>query len=547
MLLRFAALAILALLIAVDVPGADTLSEATEAFRNANWPKAARLLVIAAEAESDSAKRAEIRLRLAQVYFLMNNRPKAEEALAAALNDQPQLELVPELYTDDFLRAFAKVRARAAGSSVRPASTPATSVTVAGTLVAIRHRLAEAVDNTALEGVLAEIENLENDSPPSSLPEALELKAEALDRLGRSDEAVVQRGRLMALRAAAAAPPNTPVVPLEALLEARRLIASGRPEDAGALMAGVLQALPSCVPALEVRGEALLEAGSLDDAATALRTAMITSEKPELWLLLGEVELKRGRLPSARDAFRRAVDLDAGNDRALAALGLLAARMEDLGTAREMLDRALQANGTLLESRVVRAQIALQEQQASSALQHLQRALQVKPDDPWVNGWFGVANLAAGNLPIAIERLETARQAGLESFSLPLAEAMRRQGRLAEALTLIEGLREAGAEGPIVRARCLLDGGRPTDAVNLLRELSASRPGAGRERYLLGAALHADRNWSEAATVLAAASGLSGAPPAGKEAASNAEATRLAQELMDSALVPPPPPPGLAD
>jgi len=543
MLPRVAALAILSLLTAIDVPGADPLSDATDAFRKADWPRAAKLFVTAAEAESDSAKRAEIRLRLAQVYFLMNNRSKAEEALAAALADQPQLELVPELYTDDFLRAFARVKARTASSPTRPAPPAATVPTGSGTLVAIRRRLAEAVDNTALEGALADIHALENDTPPSSLPEVLELKAEALDRLGRSGEAVEQRGRIMALRAAAAAPPNTPVVPLDALLEARRLIASGRPGDAGALMGGVLQALPSCVAALEVRGEALLEAGSLDDAATALRTAMITSEKPELWLLLGEVELKRGRIPSARDAFRRAVDLDPGNDRALAALGLLAARMEDVSTAREMLDKALNANGTLLEARVVRAQIALVDQQANSALQHLQRALQVRPDDPWVNGWFGVANLAVGNLPVAIDRLQAARHAGLESFSLPLAEAMRRQGKVVEGLALIDGLRETGAEGRMVRARCLLDLGRSTEAVNLLRDLSVERQGSGRERYLLGAALHASRNWSEAATVLAAASGLSGAPATVGEAASNAVATRNAQELMDSALVPPPPPP----
>jgi tetratricopeptide (TPR) repeat protein len=539
MLRRFAALAILSLLMAVHIPGADPLSEASDAFRKADWPRAARLFAAAAEAESDSAKRAEIRLRLAQVYFLMNHRAKAEEALAGALADQPQLELVPELYTDDFLRAFARVKARAASSPPRP--TPPAAGAGSGTLVAIKRRLAEAVDNTALEGTLAELKTLENDTPPSSLPDVLELEAEALDRLGRSGEAVEQRGRIMALRATATAPPNTPVVPLDALLEARRLIASGRPEDAGALMSGVLQALPSCVAALEVRGEALLEAGSLDDAATALRTAMVTSEKPDLWLLLGEVELKRGRIPSARDAFRRAVDLDPGHDRALAALGLLAARMEDVGTAREVLDRALNANGTLLEARVVRAQIALADEQAGSALQHLQRALQVKPDDPWVNGWFGVANLAVGNLPVAIDRLQAARHAGLESFSLPLAEAMRRQGKIVDCLALLDGLRTAGAEQSMVRARCLLDGGRPNEAVDLLRDFSVGRQGSGRERYLLGAALHASRNWSEAATVLAAASALSGAPSDAREAASNADATHKAQELMDSALVPPPP------
>lgn len=540
---RVLAVAIVALLTAHVVPAADTLTEASEAFRNADWPKAARLFASAAETESDSANRAEIRLRLSQVYFLMRNRPKAEEALAAALADQPQLELVPELYPDDFLRMFAKVKSRVAGGQARPVATPAPSTSGPGALAAVRQRLADAVDNPAIEAILADAQRLETNSPPSGLPEILELKAEALDRLGRSGEAVEQRGRLMALRATAAAPPGTQAVPLEALLEGRRLIASGRPEDAAALMAGVLQALPSCVPALEVRGEALVGAGQLDDAATALRTAMITSEKPDLWLLLGEVELRRGRIPSARDAFRRAVDMDAGNDRALAALGLLAARMEDLGAAREALDKALQANGTLLEARVVRAQIALQDRQAGTAMQHMQRALQVKPDDPWAAGWAGVAYLASDNLKPAIEGLEAARKAGLTLFSLPLAEALRRQGHVDQALAILDDLGGSGSESRLVRARCLLDAGRAPEAVALLRDLVAARPEGGRERYLLGVALLETKSWGDAAGELLAASTLPGAPVFAKDATANADATRQAQELMDGALVPLPPPP----
>ena len=539
---RLAVVVLLALIHTAVAPAADPLTEATEAFRNADWPKAARLFASAADAESDNAKRAEIRLRLAQVYFLMRNRPKAEEALAAALTDQPQLELVPELYSDDFLRLFAKVKTRTAGARGRPAATPVPAMAGSGSLTAARQKLSEAVDNTAIEAVLADVRQLEANSPPAGLPEILELRAEALDRLGRSGEALEQRGRVMALRAAAAAPPGTAVVPLEALLEARRLIAAGRPDDAGALMGGVLQALPSCVPALEVRGEALLEAGHLDDAATTLRTAMITSEKPELWLLLGEVELKRGRIPPARDAFRRAVDLDAGNDRALAALGILAARMEDISAARETLDKALQANGTLLEARVVRAQIALQDGQVGLALQHLQRALQVRPEDPWVTGWTGVAYLASGNVAVAAERLEVARNAGLPQFSLPLAETLRRQGKIAEALALLDSVRDPGPEGALVRARCLLDVGRADEAVKVLRELAAARPEAGRERYLLGAALHATKDWAGAAAELAAAANLAGAPPFAKESSANAGLTRQAQNVLDAAVAPPPPP-----
>lgn len=539
---------LLCLLTATAGTAQDPLAAATEAYRQGDLAQAARLFSEAAEAEQSPAARAQIRVKLAWTYHAQKNRTRAEEALAAALTDDPSLELDRDFYTDDFLALAERIRKRqtsAAAPAARPSPTPSRAAPVGapGAVAQLRQRLAQAADPAALESVLTEVTNLEMLVAAPQLPEVLEVKAEALERLGRTGDALELRGRLAALRAASQAAPGTSAVPLDTLLEARRLLAAGRPEDAASLLRGVLAAQPAAVPALEVLAEALVEAGRLDEASAAVRTALQSQEKPELLLMLGEIELRRDRLTFARDAFRKVVELDAGNDRGWAALGLLAARSGDVATAREALDRALRANVMLFEARIVRAQVALLDGQPQPAIQSLQRAVQQKPDDPWPQAWLGMAFLSAGNHSGAVERLEPAVKAGLELFALPLAEALRRQGSIEKALQILDRLPQQDSRVGEIRARCLLDARRPQDAAQLLKELSEAEPARGDLVYLRALALHASGQWAESAALLERASDLVGAPAAVGEARLHAEATQRAQELLDRAVTPPPPPP----
>lgn len=522
----------------------DPLSEANAAYRRGDFRRAAQLFAQAADAEADPNARASIRVNLAWTYWALRDRGKAEEALAQALADAPHLELVPEYYTQDFVKAFERVRERqwTPRPTASPVFTPAPARAAPGSLAALRGRLALAEDAPALEAVLAEVRAAAFGTTPAAAAELIELEADTLERLGRSEEALTLRGRGAALRAMSLAAPGTAVVPLDALLEARRLLAGARPREAAALMNGVLSALPSCVPALEVMAEALLESGRLDEAYSALRTALLGNEKAELLVNLGEVEVRRNNPNAAREAFRRAVDLDPRNDRAWAATGLLAARLGDLAGAREALDKALTLNGTLFEARVVRAQLALGDGDAAAALQHLQRALQVRPDDPWASGWAGVAHLAAGNLAAAQPRLEAAAARDPATFTLPLAEALRRQGRPEQALARLGNPRLEDVEAQLLQARCLLDLGRPRDAVETLVQLLPLRPADPRIRYLLGYAYHADRAWAQAVEHLAQAAQLPGAPPVAAESLALAQATATGQQLIEAAEVPVAPP-----
>lgn len=534
---RLVAIVLVGLLVtSLAVAQEDTLAEATNAWRAGDLPRAARLFAAAADAESDPLRRADIRVKLAWTYFLMRNGGKSEEALTAALADQPQLELVPDYYTQDFMSLFARTKLRVAPPPQSSGGSDAAAPATLPSLQALRQKLAQAIDFAAVDAVLSDLRRVEQTAPASHIPEVLELKAEVLERLGRTEDSLEERGRLAAIRAIAQAPTGTNPWPLETLLEGRRLLANGLAAESAALMRGVLKELPSCGPALEILGEALLAAGRYEEAYGALQTALFANETPELLLALGEVELRRGREANARNLFRRAADADPGNDRAWAALGLIAARRGDRPAATAALDQALQANGTLFEARVVRAEIALADGDLGAATQHLRRALQVRPDDPWASGWLGVTELAAGNLETAEPALRRGYQAHPELFALALAELVRRRGDSSNALRLADqGNDTDPGAAAAVRGRSLLDLGRVDEAVGALRAGLEGTTDDGALTYLVAFALHRLRDWQGSVNTLERAIKLPRAPSFAAESLALARATLAAQRLADAA------------
>lgn len=538
--MRQAGLWLLLLAQAVGAAAQTTLDQAHDAFRQGRWNKAVQLFAQAAEEESDPRSRAEIRVKLAWTYFFaLKNRSKAEQTLRQALQEAPDLEIIPDLYTDEFVDLFNRVKSRAAAPPP-VAATPKPVVAAAG-LPALRARLASAVDAMALEALLAEAKALEASQGPASFPDLLELEGDILDRLGRPGEALRLRSRAQALRIASQTAPGTPVVPLELIRQARQFLVAGQPQDAIALLQGVLDALPSCTPAFEVLAQAYLEAGAFDEAYSALQTAIISSENPELYLALGELELARQRPAAARDAFRKAINLDPANDRALAAAGLLAASLQDYASAKELLEHALKSNGTLFEARVVRAQLALMEGQTQEAISHLLRALQVRPQDPWATGWLGVAYLAAGDAKAAASRLEEAAKPG-QDFRLFAAEAALRLKDSKKVLQLLSA-DDPDPQAQLLRARAFLASGQAEAALELLQQLVRLFPADGAARTLLGYTHFQLGQWEAAARTLREAEGLKGSPPWVAQGRSWAEKAAAAQALMTAALVPPPPPP----
>jgi tetratricopeptide (TPR) repeat protein len=528
----------LVLLVASGVGSAvDPLSQANDAFRNGDYARAVELFQVAAELEPRPEVRATIWVKLAWTYFALQRQDKAETALLAALKDQPTLELAADYYSDEFLALYSRVKARAAalGGSAEPrAVTPEV-------LASLRRQAEEAADPPTLERLLRELATLEATAPPSLAPQLFDLRAAVLERLGRSEEALESLGRAAAARAGSAISPGAGAIPFETINEGKRLVANGQPNDAAALMRGILAIQPSCGPALEVLGEAYLAAGRLDAAHAALRAAILADPRPDLFLLLGEADLRRRNLAGAREAFRRAAELDPTNERALAALGLLAASTADLPAAQTALDAALARNATLFEARVVRGQIALASGDTAVATQHFQQALQVRPDDPWARAWLGLALLARGDVATALPFLP-AEAAGLPAlFVVARAEALRRLGRSDEALALLAT--PASADAAAVAALCQLQRNQPEAAATILDAAGELAPANARLRYLRALTRAAQGDRQAALSELEQASKLAGCPPLASESARNLETALAAEELMRTALRPPAAPP----
>lgn len=532
-----AAVLCVAAVLQLPSPASAQLSEAKAAYSAGQLREAAQLFSEAAEATADPFDRARIRTYQAAALFNLGQRTSAREVLQRALGDNPNLILETDFFDDAFMGLFAEVKGELAPPMPSsPASSAAASQAspVSGSLDEIRAQIARAVDAASLQAALVSLRQLEI-TDPGRILENLQIQMQVLSSLGRTVEALEVRGRLEAVRATVLAAPGTTPMPIEIVLEARQYIREGRLDEAAALMKGVLRVQSTNTQALEVYCEALVAKGDVDQAYDTLKTALGLKETSELQLRLGQVELQRANLIGAREAFRRATELDARNHRAWAALGLIAAEQGDLDTARSALDTAIEQSGTLLAPRVVRAQIALLDGEPAAAVGPLERVVQLQPGSSWAQGWLGVARLALGEDAGALELLREAVRTDPGTFAVPLAEALRRSGAAEEAVAELDRAAADGPEAQLVRARCLIDLGRVADGLVVLEALAGDRPGDARVRYLLGWALHDQRRWDRALEELRAAGDAESPPEDLDTALVTAEASKAAELLMATA------------
>ena len=308
------------------------------------------------------------------------------------------------------------------GRAARARATPPPS-----SLAQIRQRLAQATDNAGVEALRPSIEALEASVPAAQLPEVLDVKADTFDRLGRTADSLELRGRVAGIRATAQASPGTHPCPWKpcSRLAACSLRTAPRTRSRSFTE---LSAAPSCVPAFEVLAEAYMNAGRLDDAYEALRTALLGNQKPELLMSLGEVELKRNRLNGA--ATRSA----AWSRSTAATTGVGRARLDRRPDGRHRLGARGPRQGPGGQRDVVRGAGGAGRDRA------LRRSRRRRPQPPPAgaagqarrplgSGWLGATYLASGNAAGAAEKLAVAVKANLGEFSLALAEAQRRSGR----------------------------------------------------------------------------------------------------------------------
>ncbi|WP_137125327.1 tetratricopeptide repeat protein [Roseomonas sp. HF4] len=343
------------------------------------------------------------------------------------------------------------------------------------------------------------------------LPRArvLDLRARALARLGRRQEEAA------ALRDWAALAPQAPEPRLR-LFEC--LLALDAPEEAVAAFAEVAARGRPELRLHALHLEALKRLGRTEDAVAAARQAATAAPRlAAAQALLGETLLWARRRPAAREAFRRALGIDPGHDRAR--LGLLAsAAPGEEGADPAPLVEDLAREGAAEPSWVALLDALRDTRRPAEAIAAGERAVALHPASVPLRHRLGVLRLAAGQAVAAEADFRIVVQAapGLADGWLGLTDSLWRQKRFAEgreeaaaaaaahpghatlatrhASFLLAAGDLVGAERAARRALsleaaeeaawlCLADAlwrqQRPKDAVRAMQEAAVALPGNG--------------------------------------------------------------------
>ncbi|MEZ5973053.1 MAG: tetratricopeptide repeat protein [Hyphomonadaceae bacterium] len=109
------------------------------------------------------------------------------------------------------------------------------------------------------------------------------------------------------------------------------------------------------------RGRILLASGQLDAAEPAARRAIELSQAGEAYLILGQIQVRRGEFSEAISSFNAALDHEPRSAIALAGRARAKQRLNDLEGAANDYDQAIRTDGILAEARAGRCWLDLNE------------------------------------------------------------------------------------------------------------------------------------------------------------------------------------------
>ncbi|MGH9346843.1 MAG: tetratricopeptide repeat protein [Vicinamibacterales bacterium] len=260
--------------------------------------------------------------------------------------------------------------------------------------------------------------------------------------------------------------------------------------------------------------EAALRVGELHIAESRYRDLLL-----EAWLVLGELHVAAGKLDEARNAFRRASASAVDAAPAFHALALVHLRMGQAGEAVALLTRLATEDRRNIQTRRLLAQALVAAGEPKEAVQTLEEARAVAPDDPELafalaTGYLHLKKVEAADLLFA--RVVTAR---------PIPQTYLLIGRTYRDFGLYDRARAAFEQAlhldpRIPRAHyylgtlAVMSEGilRLDDAIREFREERRIAPADPLTNLRLGMALVEARRPAEALGPLEAAAGVPSAP-----------------------------------
>lgn len=470
---------------------------ALKAYREGSFSQAVQLYTRALSETDDPSHRAQLHVSIAWTLFALGRQGEVDTHLRAALVEDPDLSLVPDYYTREFIELFEATSRRARAAASDTSLTPAPALEA--TLSSIDQRLAAGSD---LEGALVDVDRLMSAYPQDG--RLLPLRVELLRRLGRDDEAA-QMLHAYGNTNIDDVSPETLSIP-DLILRANRLLDEGDVETAFGLLREAVARQPTNVAGLELMAEAAVRSGRWKDAEFALKSALgLQPDNLNLQLRLGGVYLAMDETSAARDIFQELTEAFPHSDRAWAALGLLDARIGNDERARVELSRALDENPLLPEVQLAFGELLLAAGEPGAALDAFESARNLLREDLQLMGRAGQALLALGRPAEALEQLRAARAGG---FSPPDVErafalALVANGLFAEAERVIDDIPgDAQGDLVVVRGYLLLEQGANSQAEETVRGFVEGRPTDPAALNLLAATIYRQQRYAESVALL---------------------------------------------
>lgn len=472
---------------------------AVQAYRQGAFTRAVNLYTKALTETTDPEHRARLHVNIAWTLFALGRTDEVDTHLNAALLEYPELSLIPDYYTKEFLDRFDRARKNIEMGVAGELPAP----DLEATLASVEDRIRNSSD---LEGALADVNTLIRAYPLDG--RLLPIKVQILTMMGRTDEASqLSQGHGDALSGEQDLTSMLSIPDL--ILRANALLEQGDAKSALDLLRKAVGRQPSNVAALELMAEAAQRAEQWQEAEFALKSALaLQPENLGLNLRLGEVYLARHDASAARDVFRQLTVEFPRSDRAWAALGLLDAGLGNLEHAEEELGKALEENPLLPEVQLAYGELLLKKGQAEEALGAFNAAANLLQNDAQVEGRIGQALLLMGKSEAALEHLRTAIDGGFKppDIQRSLALALVEGGQLLEGKKLLDEIGPGpGGDGRLIESLFFLKRQEPAKALPILEELAQLRSAEPPVLNLLGVACYRMQDYSRAEEVLSRA------------------------------------------
>ena len=375
--------------------GSESLEkEARKAVNAGQFRKAALKFESSASAASDPQRRSRMLVQAAWAHFNDGKRPDAQDALRRAFTGSPNLEIVADFFSPEFVKLAGEVRTAALEAMPPPAADLNEMKRVA------KEKLADGNTEDVIHDLLYNVPREKLDA------EALDLLAQAYEKQGKFTEAAKIRasgpdapkapsatpaGPRPPVGGVVAVPSQTPAPTADYLALGRAALARGDALNAQSAANRLLEIDPQSSDAYRLLGNGYALRGEKAFAEANLRQSLKYNEKNEGTLLdLFDLSLADKNWDAALDALRRATEVNPENGARLVALGRKARADGDLVHARQVFATAAAASSKDVSVLTEYASILLQARDVDAALDPLMKAAAAEPDREIVR-----ANLAS--------------------------------------------------------------------------------------------------------------------------------------------------------